>query len=232
MTEIKVSTPFAELAKVSNTEETHTKLGSFARSEIRFCESVLTRFRSVSDSDSGKEGFKAEEEEESRLSLDTLFLNDDELTPTLSLSALRSGSTSKSSVTPLGELLTPSTATSPPVEEGKPDVRVPGPTTEMDLGDIDESRFSTVALNIRSSRQSSTISHLDSTGRRSSTASFLLAKAQDAQFRHSLDGHRELQDEFEKAHANEDDTDVAARAVDWGMPSVSSLPKHTLTCYS
>ena len=58
--------------------------------------------------------------------------------------------------------------------------------------------------------------------RRSSTASFLLAQAQNIQFRRSLDGHRELQDEFEKAQASEDDTDAAARAVDWGMSYVFS----------
>lgn len=151
-----------------------------------------------------------------------LSLND-ELTPTLSNAALRSGSTSTSLVTPLGELLTPSTATSQPVEAEKTDVRVRESTTEIDLGDIDDSRFSTVALNIGSSRRSSAASNFDSGDRRSSTASFLLAKAQSAQFRHSLDGHRELQDEFEKAHANEDDTDVAARGVDWGVFSAINL---------
>ena len=156
-----------------------------------------------------------------------LSLND-ELTPTLSNAALRSGSTSTSSVTPLGELLTPSMATSQPVEEEKKDVHVRDSITEIDLGDVDESRFSTVALNIGSNRRSSADSHLDSGDRRSSTASFLLAKAQGAQFRHSLDGHRELQDEFEKVHANEDDADAATRGVDWGMFPTS--PTTTTTC--
>ena len=112
------------------------------------------------------------------------------------------------------------------MEREKPDGHVRDSTTEVDLGDIDESRFSTVALNVGSSRRSSAASYIDSRDRRSSTASFLLAKAQDVQFRHSLDGHRELQDEFEKAHANEDDADVAARGVDWGAFRCS-LPSYT-----
>jgi hypothetical protein len=146
----------------------------------------------------------------------------------LSNAALRSGSTSTSSVTPLGDLLIPSMAKSQPVEEEKTDDRVRDSTTEIDLGDIDESRFSTVALNIGSSRRSSAASQFDSMDRRSSTASFLLAKAQDPKFRRSLDGHRELQDEFEKAHANEDDADAAAMGVDWGVFSMLSLPQRAL----
>lgn len=177
------------------------------------------------DLDSGKDTPKAEDEDESALPLETLSLND-EFTPTLSNAALRSGSTSTSSVTPLGELLTPSAATSQPVEEEKTDVHVRDSTTEIDLGDVDEPRFSTVALNIGNSRRSSAASQVDSNDRRSSTASFLLAKAQDSQFRHSINGHRELQDEFEKAHANEDDEDAATRGVDWGASLVFSLPRH------
>lgn len=181
----------------------------------------MKRFVCSSDSDSGKDRPEAEEDV-SGLSLDTLSL-DDELTPASSNTALRSGSTLTPSVTPLGELLTPLTATSQPAEEeGKADDRARDSTTEIDLGDIDEARFSTVALNILSSKRSSTTSHSDSRDRRSSTASFLLAKAQDTQFRHSLDGHRELQDEFEKAHANEDDADAAAGGVDWGIFCVFS----------
>lgn len=165
------------------------------------------------DSDSGKVSHKTEGESE--LSLETLSLNDGFApTPTSSNATLRSGSTSTSSVTALGELLTPSSATSQTVEEERTDERVRDSTTEIDLGDIDESRFSTVALNLGNSRRSSAASHFD---RRSSTASFLLAKAQDTQLRHSLDGHRELQGEFEKAHANEGETDAATRGVDWGM---------------
>jgi len=165
-------------------------------------------------SDSGKVSRKTEEGE-SELPLETLSLNDGFApTPTLSNSTLRSGSTSTSSMTALGELLTPSSATSQTAEEEKTDERVRDSTTEIDLGDIDESRFSTVALNIGDSRRSSAASHFD---RRSSTASFLLAKAQDTQLRHSLDGHRELQGEFEKAHANEGETDAATRGVDWGV---------------
>ena len=120
-------------------------------------------------------------------------------------------------MTPLGELFTASLATSQTTVEEKTDERVRDSTTEIDLGDIDESRFSTVALNIGNSRRSSAVSHVDSRDRRSSTASFLLAKAQDAKLRRSLDGHRELHDEFEKAHANEGETDAAARGVDWGV---------------
>ena len=120
-------------------------------------------------------------------------------------------------MTPLGELLTPSSVTPHTAEEEKPDERVRDSIAETDLGDIDESRFSTVALNIGNSRRSSAASHFDSRDRRSSTASFLLAKAQDTQLRHSLDGHRELQGEFEKAHANEGETDAATRGVDWGV---------------
>lgn len=177
---------------------------------------LRTGFVCSSDSDSGKGGPEAEEDISGH-TLETLSL-DDELTPALSNASLRSGSVSTPSVTPLGELLTPSTATSQPAEEEeRADDRVRDSTTETDLGDIDEARFSTVALNILSSKRSSTTSHVDSGDRRSSTASFLLAKAQDTQFRHSLDGHRELQDEFEKAHANEDDADAAAKGVDWGM---------------
>ena len=189
---------------------------------IRFCEPVLKHFVCSSDSDSGKDRPEAEEDI-SGLPLETLSL-DDELTPASSNAALRSGSMSNPSVTPLGELLTPSTTTSQPgEEEGKSDDRVRDSTTEIDLGDVDDARFSTVALNILSSKRSSATSQFDSGDRRSSTASFLLAKAQDTQFRHSLDGHRELQDEFEKAHANEDDVDVAARGVDWGASYVFSL---------
>lgn len=103
-------------------------------------------------------------------------------------------------------------ATSQPGEKTEESVR--DSTTEIDLGDIDESRFSTVALNIGNSRRSSAASPTD---RRSSTASFLLAKAQDTRSRHSLDGHRELQDEFERAHAKENDADVATTGVDWGI---------------
>ena len=177
-----------------------------------------------SDLDSDKDRPEVIEEEDlSRLPLETLSL-DDGFPPALSATALRSGSTSSSAVTPLGELLTPFAVTSHSVEEGRADGHVQDSTTEIDLGDIDESRFSTVALNILSSRRSSTTSRPDSRDRRSSTASFLLAKAQDTQFRHSLDGQRELQDEFEKAHANEDDADAAARGVDWGPSCVSSLP--------
>ena len=127
-------------------------------------------------------------------------------------------------MTPLGDLLAPSTAIPQPVEEEKASEHVRDSTAEIDLGDIDESGFSTVALNIGSSRRSSATSRLDSGDRRSSTASFLLAKAQGIQFRRSLDGHRELQDEFEKVHANEDDTDAAARTVDWGVFLLRFLP--------
>lgn len=186
---------------------------------------MLTRLLFPLDSDSGKDNLKTEEDE-SELPPEALFSND-EPAPVLTLSndTPRSGSTSTSSVTPLGDLLTPSTAASQPVEE-KMDERVRDSTTEIDLGDIDESRFSTVTLNIGSSRRSSAASHFNPRDRRSSTASFLLAKAQETQFRHSLDGHRELQDEFEKAHANEDDTDAATRGVDWGaFPCV--LPLNT-----
>lgn len=192
----------------------------------------MIRLVCSSDSDSGKDRPETEEDV-SGLSLDTLSL-DDELTPASSNTALRSGSTSTPSVTPLGELLTPLTATSQPAEEGgKSDDRVRDSTTEIDLGDIDETRFSTVALNILSSKRSSTTSNFDSRDRRSSTASFLLAKAQDTQFRHSLDGHRELQDEFEKAHANEDDADATAGGVDWGAFNMSALPICALlTCDS
>jgi hypothetical protein len=168
----------------------------------------------------GKAQPKGEEEDGSELPLGSLSLNHD--TPTLSNAALRSGSTSTSSVTPLGELLATPTATSQPMEEEKTDDHIRDSTTEIDLGDIDESRFSTVALNIGGSKRSSAASHSDSRDRRSSTASFLLAKAQDTRFRRSLDGHRELQDEFKKAHANEDDADAAAKGVDWGAFSVLS----------
>ena len=169
----------------------------------------------------GKAQPKGEEEDGSGLPLGSLSLNH-EVTPTLSDAALRSGSTSTSSVTPLGELLATPTATSQPVEEEKTDDHIRDSTTEIDLGDIDEARFSTVALNIGGSKRSSAASHSDYRDRRSSTASFLLAKAQDTRFRRSLDGHRELQDEFKKAHANEDDADPAARGVDWGAFSVFS----------
>lgn len=108
-------------------------------------------------------------------------------------------------------------ATPKPAGKGNQDEHLRDSAIEVDLGDIDESRFSTVALNIGNSRRSSAASRSDSVDRRSSTASFLLAKAQNTQFRHSLDGHRELQDEFEKVHANEDDNDAAARGVDWGV---------------
>ena len=193
---------------------------------------MLKRFFYPSDLDSRKDGLAVEEEDLSGLPLETLSLGD-ELTPALSSAALRSGSTSTPLVTPLGELLTPLTGTSQPAEEGKADGHVQDSTTEIDLGDIDESRFSTVALNILGSRRSSTTSHPDSRDRRSSTASFLLAKAQDTQFRHSLDGHRELQDEFEKAHASEDDADAAARGVDWGLFCLPPLPICVLlTCDS
>lgn len=185
---------------------------------------MLTRFFYSSDLDSGKGGPEAEEEDVAGLPFETLFI-DDELTPALSSAALRSESTSTPSVTPLGELLALLTATSQQVEEGKVDGSVRDSTTEIDLGDTDESRFSAVALNIRSSKRSSVASPFNSRDRRSSTASFLLAKAQDTQFRHSLDGDRELQDEFEKVHASEDDADAAARGVDWGMFSMSFLPK-------
>ena len=132
---------------------------------------------------------------------------------------------------PLDDLLSPAEATPRQAEAEKTDDRVRDSTTEIDLGDIDEARFSTVALNIGGSRRSSVASRFDSRDRRSSTASFLLAKAQNAQFRHSLDGHRELQDEFEKAHANEDDADAATMGVDWGVLSMLSFPWFVLlTC--
>ena len=173
------------------------------------------------------------EEDEPDITLET-----HSLTPMSSNSALRPGSMSTPSVTPLGDLLTPSTVTPRPVKEKKSDEHLRDSTIEVDLGDIDESRFSTVALNIGNSRRSSATSRSDSGDRRSSTASFLLAKAQNTQFRHSLDGHRELQDEFEKAHANEDDTDGVTRGVDWGafpcFPSCntcgSSMARRILGC--
>jgi hypothetical protein len=95
-----------------------------------------------------------------------------ELTPMLSNAAPRSGLTSMSSVTPLGDLLATSTATSQPAEEEKTDDHVRDSTTRVNLGDIDGSRFSTVALNIGGSKRPSAASHSDSRDRRSSTASF------------------------------------------------------------
>lgn len=172
----------------------------------------------------GKENLKTEEDE-SEIPLEMLSLNDEfSPTPMSSNPTLHSGLTSTSSVTPLGDLLTPFTATSQLAEEEKTDGHVLDSTTEVDLGDIDESRFSTVALNIGNSKRSSAASHFDPRDRRSSTASFLLAKAQVTQLRHSLDGHRELQDEFEKAHANDGDADAAARGVDWGVFSCFLTP--------
>jgi hypothetical protein len=84
-----------------------------------------------------------------------------------------------------------------------------------EFNDIDESRFSTVALNIGDKRESEDTSK--SHKRNSSNASFLLQRSQDPQFQKSLDGQQILQEEFNRVHEKEGDQDESENiGVDWG----------------
>jgi hypothetical protein len=108
---------------------------------------------------------------------------------------------------------------------------------ESDFNDIDESRFSTVALNITDKRDSVSSSFSVKSydlftaqtskghGRTSSNTSFLLARAQDPQFKHTVDGQQKLQEEFVRMHGSDQDSESETRAagVDWGTYEFHSL---------
>lgn len=127
-----------------------------------------------------------------------------------------------------------------PAPEKIPDSepKLPSPTTrnsllESDFENIDEARFSTVALNINDKRDSTaSAGSLHRTGkghkRNSSSASFMLARVQDSQFRTSVDGQQLLQDEFNRVQESEEDqAETTAAAVDWGICSFSIASAHS-----
>lgn len=124
------------------------------------------------------------------------------------------------------ELLSPR----PPVQSSDPEPKPLVALTsrnsmaESDFEHIDESRFSTVALNIGDKRDSTaSIGSSRKTSkthkRNSSSASFLLARVQDSQFRTSVDGQQILQEEFNRVQETEEDqAETTAAAVDWSAP--------------